>query len=741
MKQYFTLIFIVTATVYSAGQNFDLLNLPIKRGNIDLTLNQVAGLRSPQFSNIDFNNDGVQDLFVFEKNGDKIIPLVKTGASGSLSYRYAPEYISQFPKLTSWALLADYNKDGLMDIFTSFNSCSCIQMFVATKNNAGIISYKSLKFNNGPSLAPEILTYKQGNFHIQVYATAFDIPAIVDVDDDGDIDILSFDSGGGQVFYHKNLNIEENLEKDSVKFHLQDACWGRFIEDQSNDVIRLGKDTLGCGNNFAPHNDGTRHSGSTTTIFDLDGDGLKDILIGDISSNFVKYLKNGGTKTKAFMTAQIEQFPDDNPINIFDFVAVYNVDADGDGVKDIIASPNNVANGQNSNFIWFYKNVGTSKIPKYQLVTKNFLVEAMPFFFGGSHPAFADVDADGLLDLVIGTTGLISNNGLYTKKLVLAINTGDDSHPAFNIVDEDYLQFSKDSSKFGRLAPNFGDLDDDGDIDLMIGNSAGQLLYFENIAGKDKPMRWANGINGYGNFNEIQNAKPFIFDLDKDGLKDIIMGKRNVELIFYKNIGSRGQPKFNPDKHQQPNDVQLGNMLINSNSSEENASPFIIQTLDQKMIILIGTERAGIKSFDQVENNIYQDFNLLSNNTGNINTGKKMTISLADIDSDGYYEMAVGNETGGLNFYNTIFKVDTISATLTTVNTLPMAFWPNPAQDELMIQADDDGLFIELCDIFGQSVQSLKAGFNTLRDVPSGMYFIRWETQQGMSAQKLVIQK
>ena len=70
-----------------------------------------------------------------------------------------------------------------------------------------------------------------------------------------------------------------------------------------------------------------------------------------------------------------------------------------------------------------------------------------------------------------------------------------------------------------------------------------------------------------------------------------------------------------------------------------------------------------------------------------------------------------------------------------------MAFWPNPAQDELMIQADDDGLVIELCDIFGQSVQSLKAGFNTLRDVPSGMYFIRWETQQGMSAQKLVIQK
>lgn len=39
-----------------------------------------------------------------------------------------------------------------------------------------------------------------------------------------------------------------------------------------------------------------------------------------------------------------------------------------------------------------------------------------------------------------------------------------------------------------------------------------------------------------------QNAKPQIFDLDMDGLKDIIVGEKNNELDFFKNIGTKGFP-------------------------------------------------------------------------------------------------------------------------------------------------------------------------------------------------------
>lgn len=723
------------------GQNFDELSIPFTNGERDLYLNEIGGLRSPQFSNIDFNNDGIQDLFIFDKHNDKITPLVKTGVKGSLTYRYAPEYINQFPKLKSWVLLVDYNRDGLKDIFTSSTAVpNCIELWIASQNTNGLLTYKRLTFNH-KNFYSNILAYKVSNFYVQVYSTAYDIPAILDVDDDGDIDILSFDTGGGQVFFYKNLSVEENMSKDSVKYHLQETCWGRFVEDQTNDVIKLGLDTLGCGNNFAPPNDGTRHIGSSTLILDIDGDGLKDILIGDVSSNFVKKLTNGGSKTKAFMTKVEDHFPANDPIDIYDFVAIYNVDIDGDNIKDLIAAPNNKSNAQNKDFIWVYKNVGTNQIPNYNLITKNFLVEDMPFFYGSSHPAFVDINADGLQDLVIGSIGEVNNKGKFTKKMVLALNKGSETKPSYELVDEDYLQFSMDTIETGRLAPSFGDLDNDGDQDLLVGDSGGKVYFFENIAGKGRPASWGKGIYNYHNFSEGQNAKPFIYDLDRDGLQDIIMGKKNNELIFYKNIGSQGNPKFDPNKNNLPNDTQLGNILNNSDASTYNASPFIIQTTNQKLLLLFGTDDGGIKTYDHVENNIYNDFNLVYGQTGSIKTGQKMTISLADIDGDEYYEMAVGNETGGINFYNTIFKVDTTSDIPTLLDDSMPMIAPNPANDQVHIYAESMPRSVTLLNMYGHYIQTLNIGPNQLKDVPSGVYLIKFDTSNGNVVQKLVIQK
>lgn len=66
--------------------------------------------------------------------------------------------------------------------------------------------------------------------------------------------------------------------------------------------------------------------------------------------------------------------------------------------------------------------------------------------------------------------------------------------------------------------------------------------------------------------------------------------------------------------------------------------------------MLLGSEAADISAYNMIEGNIYNIFNLVYNKIGNINQGSKVTQALADIDGDGYYEMAVGNERGGLVF-------------------------------------------------------------------------------------------
>ena len=55
----------------------------------------------------------MEDLFVFDRTGNKITTFLNNGDS----YSYAPEYDQLFPQsLSSWVLLRDYNNDNKKDI-------------------------------------------------------------------------------------------------------------------------------------------------------------------------------------------------------------------------------------------------------------------------------------------------------------------------------------------------------------------------------------------------------------------------------------------------------------------------------------------------------------------------------------------------------------------------------------------------------------------------------------------------
>src|SRR5690606_16068350 len=242
----------------------------------------AGGLNSPQFSQIDLNLDGVLDLVIFERTTYKLKTFVNKGIENDPSYVYAPEFESQFPKISDIVVLKDYDFDGKVDFFTY--------------KNPGINVWKNV---SDSTLKFEEITYFEhtnvgyvnyitadyfGNYKANVYNLPGDIFSIEDIDDDGDLDLMNFGVWGSTMELHRNLSMEVTGKPDSMFFEYQSACWCKFIENStSNDVtFPYNCKSNAPSNNNQSNNGSNRHAGSTILTLDLDGDGDKDYVLGDI---------------------------------------------------------------------------------------------------------------------------------------------------------------------------------------------------------------------------------------------------------------------------------------------------------------------------------------------------------------------------------------------------------------------------------------------------------------------------
>ncbi len=120
-----------------AGQTVGRWNIPVKDIEGTTLLNGLSGgLNSPQFSSIFLNADSLSDLFVFDRSGSKILTFIADPASSK--YVHQAEYEASFPELREWALLRDFNGDGLQDIFS-----------FSTTGVPGIDVYRARRDENG----------------------------------------------------------------------------------------------------------------------------------------------------------------------------------------------------------------------------------------------------------------------------------------------------------------------------------------------------------------------------------------------------------------------------------------------------------------------------------------------------------------------------------------------------------------------------------------------------------------
>lgn len=734
---------------------FGLKSQALTRKNVPFYINNqlysnalTGGVNNAQISEGDLNADGLMDLLLFDRDGNVIIPMIYNAKIGR--YDYYPDLISDLPRLKDWVKLLDYNKDGIIDIFTSSSNTQGIDGIEVYK---GIVKSNKVYYQlqtNGKGNT--VLKWPIGNFESQIYVSAYDIPAFDDIDEDGDIDILTFGNGATHVEWYRNISAERSWSLDSLVFVLESDCYGGFREGGFTGDIFLSNGPNQC-NLFKSNT--SRHSGSTVFSSDLNLDGLHDLLIGDISSNKLVGLFNNGSKQLAWMDRQIVSWPETNPVNVSVFPCAFEINKSQDGSSDILVTPNTRYISNNINNISLFHGVKNANDKVFNLIQNNFLVDGMLDFGAGTHPCFVDYNQDGLIDLLVGTEGIYYTNNTRDARLILFENRGTKKNPEFHLIDSNYLNFkifSEGINAVYSFTPCFGDLDGDGDLDMLCGETNGSFFYSENIAGAGKKFQFKQAIYPYKNLTVYANSVPFLVDLNRDGLLDIVSGGRqdnnnsNFEkcssFTYFQNQGSKTNPIFTESSTEAPNTNCLGEAIISSTYKSFSSPVFI--DFKGKYKMFSGGLLGEINVFGNIEGNIYGKFTKVESNYGDLRDGETVHLSIADLDDDGLLDFVVGNYRGGLTMYSSDYTVDGMHSDVFDGSEKSTKVFPNPIRDMIYIQTREFELFtMELFNLHGISSFKIENATNSNIAIPAslipGVYFLKLQFKSGRTYYERII--
>jgi hypothetical protein len=343
--------------------------------------------------------------------------------------------------------------------------------------------------------------------------------SIVDLDNDGDLDIVSISSPDNKLAWFENLNgqgsfgsiqfIDNSLENQG--FSYSSDFYATYTADIDGDglidVISNASETNEISwykNLNGPTQFGNKQIISSNSSgngfgvpFDIDNDNDIDI-ISKSGSNLVWYNNTDGMGN--FSSAI--NIPNTEP------GSVHLADIDNDNDLDIISSNNS------GNSIHWYENLdGFGTFGAQQLISI--------YGEGGYDIVSSDIDNDGDLDIITSNS---SEQRIYWYENL----DGEGNFSPLNVVSTSIPNcYSIDSA----------DIDNDGDNDVLSSTTQG-IVWFENINGQgifSIPQTLVNNIDG----SSIVN----IADIDGDNDLDIVSGGQVEDAIaWYDNVD--GQASF-----------------------------------------------------------------------------------------------------------------------------------------------------------------------------------------------------
>ena len=432
---------------------------------------------------------------------------------------------------------------------------------------------------------------------------SYSSPELVDIDNDGDLDLF-IGEYYGQIYFYRNDGDSNAPVWTSVG----------YVTDSADSTIDAG-------------------SYSSPDFVDTDNDGDLDLFIGEYRGQIYFYRNDGDSSAPVWTSVGYVTDSADSTIDAGSHSSPDFVDIDGDGDLDLFI-------GESYGRIYFYRNDGDNSAPVWTSV--GYVTDsAGSTIDAGSHssPDFVDIDGDGDFDLLIGESG---------GRIYFYRNDGDNSGPVWTSVGyvTDSAGSTIDAGSYN--SPDFVDIDGDGDFDLFMGESGGRIRVYNND-GDTKTPTWRLIVQYLGYIGADGYSAPSVVDIDADGDFDMFIGDNNGFVYYYRNDGSNSAPFFNPAGSI--TDSSGGTIDAGSYSSPD----FADIDGDDDLDLFIG-ESGGQIYFYRNEGNssapIWTSVGYVTDSAGStIDAGSYSSPELVDIDNDGDLDLFIGKSGGRIYFY------------------------------------------------------------------------------------------
>jgi len=407
--------------------------------------------------------------------------------------------------------------------------------------------------------APQLLdvTSAMGLTNTDGSAIRSDQASIVDIDADGLDDVyiggLFFHNDSGNRFTRMTVpmgggptswaDVDNDGDKDCFVLagNLNDKLWrndgnGLFTDVTSSSQLRNDAPTI------------------TALWFDMDHDGDLDVFLangrrevnGQETYFQDKLWRNNGNMVFSDVTTS-SQIAAGEPSPFFDTWGASLCDFNNDGWTDIFVATYRLAPDR------LYRNNKNGTFTEVSRETETIgMATTQPEYFGhGMGSEWADIDADGDVDLAVGNLGHPDSRAQYSNPSLIFLNNGTPQAPSFkNWYSTDNVGILNwHGVKFREMNAGmcFSDLDQDGSQDLWHG----QISYEAYGAGANRPAHvymgsttpgvsfsdqaWELGMFIHGAWTAVR------FDFDRDGDLDLLCasGTENVKL-FRNDLEKRG---------------------------------------------------------------------------------------------------------------------------------------------------------------------------------------------------------
>lgn len=722
----------------------NLANAQVRFDRVDNILVEIAGtplknpwaggINYPMTSSVDMDGDGRKDLFVYDRYNNRLSCYLNTGSTNADdAFEYDPDMALRFPPINKWAKFYDYNCDGKEDLF-----------MLSSVFPSGMAAWRNDYTPGGGLQFTLVNPFMRETFFgtpTNIFASGVSIPALADVDNDGDMDIVGYNSvPDGRFIFHRNLSKDLYGHCDSLTFEWATGCWGNFaLQIGGNNEVgcffcpcRIGRPTEEPNPLLEPAFDPSEAARRDDTIssiclLDLDGDNDQDALIGDISSYNTLMVHNGGSPVSAAMDTQDLSFPS------YDLPAVFNgfhvhsyIDLDNDNKRDLLFAPNENENRQG---MWLYHNTASDLSPVFSYRSDDFLVGGMIDVGESTVPVPFDYDGDGLLDLVVGGSVFRNPPAANKNSLWLFRNKGTATQPAFELITDDLSNISSLNLN-APLAPAFGDLDSDGDVDLILGADDGKLYYFNNSAGAGSPASFQLAIPNFMGIDVGNTATPQLIDFNRDGTFDLLVGEKAATINFFKNIGTTASAFFNSI----PDNDTLGGILLQSQGYVEGYTvPFFYDTAGTRRLA-VSNMGGNIYFYGNIDGNLNGTYTLIDSLYDKSESSRikfNLAVSGGDFNGDGHTDLIVGQASGGLQMHYQFNPTASIAHSVAP--DVSFLAYPNPAAEEVNLVfnhlSGSGREWLEVTDLTGRTVFQSRVTGTQLRmqtaGWSSGLYLIR----------------